>query len=128
MAEWNPLRDKLAAAKDRVTFSGAELDELVGGLPPFGMTAAPVPAPATKPAPALEPFEFCSGQTHYIRHQRAAGADDCVPASSDDEVSAENVRHRSGKSNRRYQHPRVDAGARSRVRSMSGLHWTRSPH
>ncbi len=33
MAKWNPLRDKLAATKDRVTFSWAELNQLAGGLP-----------------------------------------------------------------------------------------------
>jgi hypothetical protein len=48
-------------------------------------------APVGAPAPALEPFEFRFGETSYIRHQRADGADDCVPASSDGDVSDQNI-------------------------------------
>lgn len=34
MANWSPLREALARVNDRVTFAWADLDELVGGLPP----------------------------------------------------------------------------------------------
>lgn len=34
MANWNALRSRLAAVEDRLSLSWAELDDLVGGLPP----------------------------------------------------------------------------------------------
>ena len=34
MANWGPLRDRLAVVEQRVTLGWTELDELVGGLPP----------------------------------------------------------------------------------------------
>ena len=49
------------------------------------------PEPETESAPALESFIFRFGETRYIRHQRADGADDYVPSSSDADVSAENI-------------------------------------
>lgn len=98
-----PVAFKVSWSGDYVPMSEADVDEQISRVQARLAAIAertrsnenaaetPVPEPGMEPAPALEPFEFRFGNTRYVRHQRADGADDYVPASSANDVSAESI-------------------------------------